>query len=254
MAAFVLCIEWVSSRNRILASAIIAVIYPFGEILLGVTAIMFEHYRIFLLAIYIPGLLIVPYFWLVPESVRWLVATGHYNRALKILNRTARQNNRQLSSGSLEILKQNCHMSKDESECKTDCETVTSIFKHKIMIVRLLTCSLCWVITTHIFYGLSVNATKIADDDNKYLSYITTMIAEIPAAIITFFILKYVGRRKAMCISMLTAGVATIASTFVPVHLTSLIRIIYFIGMCGTSTAFAILYIFSAGKISMKKI
>lgn len=246
MAAFVLCIEWVSSKHRVLSSTIIAIIYPLGEILLGVSAMLLDHYRTFLLAIYAPALVIVFYFWLVPESVRWLVVTGQYNRALKILNTTAKHNNRQISTRSLDILNNTCYRTKVDGECGADCETYFSIFTHKVLLVRLVACSLCWVIVTHIFYGLSVNATKIADDDNKYLSYITTMIAEVPAALFTFFILKYVGRRSAMCGSMLVAGVATILSTLVPTHLTIITRIIFFTGMCATSTAFAILYIFSA--------
>lgn len=207
-----------------------------------------DHYRPFLLAIYAPALLIVFYFWLVPESVRWLVVTGQYDRALEILNNTAKHNNRQISDRSLEILKSHCQKTELNGECENhdDCSSYLSIFSHKILIVRLITCSLCWIVVAHLFYGLSVNSTKIAEDENKYVSFITTMMAEIPASISTFFILKYVGRRNALCGAMFVAGAATIASTFVPSHYTVLIRIIFFTAMCATSSAFAILYIFSA--------
>lgn len=246
MAAFVLCVEWVSSKYRILSSTIIAVIYPLGEILLGVSAILFKHYRTFLLAIYAPALVTILYFWLVPESVRWLVVTGQYDRALRIIERTAKQNKCKLSDQTMEILKKHCRYATNQAQCNPNCNTVTSIFQHRTMIMRLITCSLCWIMTVFIFYGLNVNATKIAEDDNKYLSYITTMIAEAPAAIITYYILKYLNRRTSICGALVIAGTATILSTFVPTNYTLAIRIIFFIGMCATSSGFGILYVFSA--------
>lgn len=246
MATFVLCVEWVSSKYRILSSTIIAIIYPLGEILLGVSAILFKHYRTFLLAIYSPALVTILYFWLVPESVRWLIVTGQYDRAHQILKRTANQNKCQLSDKSVEILKKHCLNATNQAQCNPNCNTITSIFQHKILIMRLITCSLCWILTVFIFFGLSVNATKITDDDNKYLSYITTMIAEAPAAIISYYSLKFLDRRTSMCGALIIAGVATISSTFVPTNYTLVIRIIFFIGMCATSSAFAVLYVFSA--------
>lgn len=216
------------------------------QVLMGVAAIFLPHYRTFLMAIYTPALCLAFYFWLVPESVRWLVATGKYKRALRILNRTAKQNNREISEKSLQILKSCCNPARDAENCESDWTSITLIFKHKILIIRLLMCSICWVLTVFVFYGLSVNATKIADDENKYLSYITTMSAEVPAAFITYFLLKYIGRRSAMFCTLMTSGSLTILSTFIPTSHTLIIRIIFFIGMCATSSAFAVLYVFSA--------
>lgn len=209
-------------------------------------AILLPNYRQFLVTIYIPALFVALYFWIVPESVRWLIATGKYDRALKILKRTAKQNNRQISEKSLEILRSTCNNANGNENGKNNCTSVTAIFQNKILFVRLIMCSMCWIMTVFVFYGLSVNATKIADDSNKYLSYITTMIAEVPAALITYFLLKYIGRRTAMCCALTTAGSATILSTLVPSHYTLIIRIMFFVGMCATSSAFAVLYVFSA--------
>lgn len=217
-----------------------------GEILLGVSAILFKHYRTFLLAIYAPALVTILYFWLVPESVRWLVVTGQYDRALQIIERTAKRNKCQLSDKSMEILKKDCLNATNPAQCNPNCNTVTSIFQRKEMIMRLIICSLCWILTVFTFYGLSLNTTKIADDDNKYLSYITIMVAEMPAAIITYYSLKFWDRRTSMCGAMVIAGIATILSTFVPTNYTHVIRICLFVAMCATSSGFGVLYIYSA--------
>lgn len=256
MAAFVLCVEWVSTKHRVMSSTIVSLIYPLGEILLGLAAMYYDHYRSFLVFVYTPALLIIFYFWLVPESIRWLVVTGQHKKALKMLRNTAQKNNTIISDKSYAILRQTCNASMlaidkiDDSEQEHDGtknnESVMEIFKHRILIIRLIVCSLCWIMVTHIFYGLSLSATKIADDDNKYLSYIVVMCAEVPAALISYFLLDYAGRRTTMCGAMVTAGVATIASTLIPIQQTIIIRLLFFIGMCATSCAFAVLYIYSA--------
>lgn len=221
-------------------------IWWLNQVLLGVLAILLPHYRSFLIAVYAPALLMLLYFWLVPESVRWLIASGQHDRALEKLNYTAKQNHRQISDKSLEIVRISSNDARKINNNESDCFMVLSVFRHKILFIRLILCSMCWVMTVFVFYGLSVNATKITDDSNKYLSYITTMIAEAPAAIITFFLLKYIGRRMAMFGALATAGSVMILVTFVPSQYTSIIRIMFFIGMCATSSAFAILYVFSA--------
>lgn len=257
MAAFVLCVEWVSTKHRVMSSTIVALFYPLGEILLGLSAMYFDHYRSFLVFIYAPALLIIFYFRLVPESIRWLVVTGQHKKALKILRKTAKNNNTTISEKSYAILRRSCNANelmavdkiggeKVESDGNNNNESVIEIFKHKTLIIRLIVCSLCWIMVTHIFYGLSLSATKIADDDNKYLSYIVVMSAELPAALITYFLLDYAGRRTTMCGALVTAGVATIGSTLIPIQQTIIIRTLFFVGMCATSCAFAVLYIYSA--------
>lgn len=125
-------------------------------------------------------------------------------------------------------------------------ESVTEIFKHKILIVRLIVCSICWIVTLHLYYGLSMSATKIAGDDNKYLSYIVVAVAEIPAALISYILLDYAGRRTTLCGSLVTAGIATIISALIPVQRVIVIRLLSFIGMCATSCALGIIFIYSA--------
>lgn len=71
-------------------------------------------------------------------------------------------------------------------------------------------------------------------------------MAEIPAAVITYFLLKSVGRRTAISINYVIAGVLLFTSTFVPTHYTFLIRVCFSIGMMSVSSSLAILYVFTA--------
>lgn len=245
MVAFILCVEWVSTKRRVLGSLIVTLTYPVGEIFLGFAAMYWKHYRSYLIFIYIPALITIFYFWLIPESVRWLVATKQHKKALKLLKITAKNNNTRLSDTSHYILQSNCaEIRTDSGEDTTD--KLSDIFKHKPLVVRLFVCSICWVSVCHIFYGLSLTSTKMQEDDNKYLSYITTMSAEFPASIIAYYLLEYSSRRICMCIPLTTAGVATIGIMLVPSAQIILKRSLYSIGMMAASCSFAVLYTYTA--------
>lgn len=80
----------------------------------------------------------------------------------------------------------------------------------------------------------------------QYLTYITTVTAEIPAAILTYLILDNVGRRKALCYTTVVAGACLITAAFMPPHHPAIIRAILFVGMMAEASAFTILYVFTA--------
>lgn len=80
----------------------------------------------------------------------------------------------------------------------------------------------------------------------QYLTYITTVSAEIPAAILTYVILQNVGRRKVLCFATIVTGVSLISAALMPPHHPSIIRAILFVGMMAEASAFTVLYIFTA--------
>lgn len=284
MSAFILCVEWLSTKYRVLASTIVAGVYPIGEVSLGIAAICLPHYRTFLLVFYTPAIFVLSYLWLLPESARWLLAAGHNDRAAAILAHTARQNNRVLSPASLDILKSEATKSPKIAD---DGVSFTTVVRHKALVLRLLACSCEWIIVTLVYYGISVNATKVFNDDNKvrrlavdfsvtissvsftrflqfyhspnrfreffnrfslfqYLTYITTVVGEIPAAMLTYFLLKTVGRRTAVSVMSTVTATSLLVSTFVPTHHTILIRVCFSIGMMAASSTLAIVYVFTA--------
>ena len=78
---FLLIVEMLSAKRRVLGGTFVDITTSIGEGALGFIAMYLTHFRSLLLAIYIPGLFIIVYFWLVPESVRWLIAVGKFDQA-----------------------------------------------------------------------------------------------------------------------------------------------------------------------------
>lgn len=81
----------------------------------------------------------------------------------------AAQNGLVLSNQSIAFLSGPAHggaqSSQEESANKR--LTIWSIFKHRVLYLRLIACSIVWTLIVFIYYGISVKSTKFDDDDNK---------------------------------------------------------------------------------------
>lgn len=247
MAAFVLGVEWVSSKYRVLSCTVISLFYPVGEIILGLLAMYIPVMRTLLLAVYIPGLIVITYYWLVPESVRWLLITGRVERARELLRKAAKANNKVLSKEAEEIIGEKAaeaQLLKEQES--TNGISIVSIFKSRILIIRWLVCSVCWIICYLAFYGLALSATVIHGDGNKYLSFIVVVIAELPGALFTYSLLDRFGRKATLSSALLLGGTIILCSQLIPDDQTVLTRVFFFVGMCSVSCAFTTTYIFTA--------
>lgn len=145
-------------------------LFAVGELSSGILAILFPHYRTYLLAVYVPGLIVLAYLWLLPESIRWLHASGHYSQALRINKSVAKYNKRSISDKSLEILLNRPDIGAvDECGCieKQNSSNILVLFRCRDMILRLMICACIWCLMCFVYYGIGIRATKFDGDDNK---------------------------------------------------------------------------------------
>lgn len=144
---YVLGLEWMSPSYRAIGTTIVVTSFPIGEMLLGVVAMHIHNFRHLLRILYAPGLLVIFYYWLVPESPRWLLSTcvpSNTERAIKVLKRIAKFNGKTLSESSMNMLRSQ-YSAQEKNHAEKDDEL--SIFQYLHLIVaskklglRLLNC------------------------------------------------------------------------------------------------------------------
>lgn len=81
--------------------------YPLGEIVLGTVAWNVLSWRRLLQCLYWPGLLSVVYFWISPESVRWLLSKSRHQEVEKMIQNAAKDNGVTLSDKALCAMQSN---------------------------------------------------------------------------------------------------------------------------------------------------
>lgn len=249
-ASFLLAMEWIGVKNRVLLATIVTATYPFGQIFLGIVARETQNFRILLRIVYAPGILIILYIWIVPESIRWLIVNGKRDRTMTTLERASRVNRKNLSSNTICLLEEKFHDHKTNSQYnKSNPQTnhndnIWKIFNKRIFLIRFIICAFAWMINAFVSYGISLTSVSLAGD--IYINFIVIAIAGIPAMLICYILMETCGRRWTLCSSLLIGGASIIGSKLMPSTFSIMSITLFFIGKCFTTVSFAGLYVYTS--------
>lgn len=241
-ASFILAMEWIGVKDRVLLVTIITATYPFGQIFLGLTARAVQDFRRLLQIIYAPGFLILIYVWVAPESIRWLIVNGHKNRVLTTLGRAERMNRVKLSQNTLDLITLERHNKHNAPIEKT--EHITQVLKKRVFLIRLLVCCFAWIGSAFVSYGISLTSVSLAGD--KYVNFVVVAVAGIPAMVLCYYMMESLGRRWTLFSSFLIGGASIISSKLVPLSLNALSITFFFIGKLFITVAFTGLYVYTS--------
>lgn len=78
--------------------------FAVGQVILGAVAWGIQPWRYMILALHIPCFIIIAYYWILQESVRWLLSQKKFDQAKDVLQRVARRNRKQISEKSMHAL------------------------------------------------------------------------------------------------------------------------------------------------------
>lgn len=244
-----------NSKYRVLGSLIVSLAFPVGEMLLGTVAMYVHDFRYLIRILYTPGLFLIVYLWILPESIRWLLVTGRVDRAIKILKTTAIVNGKELSEKSIDIIKtkysmnlqNNTDSDDDESRNKSALiiKSFRSIFQSKSLSLRFLLCCYQFVASCFCYYGLSLSALNIPGM-NRYTSFILVVAFEIPGIFIAIPLLKRMKRRTLMFIMFLLTAFSTMVTPFIPEDMSILVLFSFMLAKTAISCTFNVVYVFTA--------
>ncbi|KYQ53258.1 Solute carrier family 22 member 4 [Trachymyrmex zeteki] len=247
-AGFILGMETIGVKNRVLGSVIVSCTFAVGEVLLGLIASLLRSWRMLLRIVYGPALLAVFLPLVIPESVRWLMLKKKHEKVDKIYYKLARMNGLQVTDEAINTFKeQNAAKAKTKSELMIldERKPIVQVLHSSVILIRLLVCSFCWITNTFVYYGLSLNSVAVGGD--KYLNFMLVAVVEIPAFWIGCVLNNRIGRKSTLSGAFMLSGVFCFASQFVPAgtggHGT---LFLYMVGKLCIAMAFSTTYIFTA--------
>ncbi|RVE42198.1 hypothetical protein evm_013147 [Chilo suppressalis] len=242
-SAYIFATELVGPKFRVLTSATCSSMFAIGQVVLGSVAWLVQPWRYMIMGIHIPCFLIITYYWLLSESVRWLLSKGRYDDARAVLEKVARVNRRQISEKSMNALMD--PPPPPVVDEKTDERgMLATIVKSRVLLRRVATTPIWWITTTFVYYGLSINSTSLSD--TMYLNYILTCVIEIPGFYTAVLILDRIGRKPTLSGGFFLSAACNIAFAFIPSELTVLRLIVFLLGKFGISVVFTSLYLFTS--------
>ncbi|XP_075975244.1 organic cation transporter protein-like [Anticarsia gemmatalis] len=187
----------------------------------------------------LPWNVVIVYYWLIPESPRWLITVGKREEAIKVLKYIAKINNRPTENieaiiSKVEIANQN--------QQKTS--TYADLFKTpKIRLYTMIT-AFIWMFCSHTFFGLNQYIGRL--QGNIYLNVMLSASFFVPALILVIISTKYCRRKVSAISCFITAGVSLLVFIFVPNELRAVSLTFAIIGFTAAGVSFVQTYLFTS--------
>ncbi|CAF3391713.1 unnamed protein product [Rotaria sp. Silwood1] len=247
VSGFVLGSEIVGPSKRLLTGIVIEYFFVFGQLFLLCFAFVIRTWRRLTCAI---SLFTVPYiffYFILPESPRWLVSKGRFDDAEKILRHIATQNKRDFDQNAFQQMKeeQEKNMSSKQHQ-----EGISSLFKSRIMFLITVNLFFQWLAQNLVFYGVSQNTG--AWDLNPYLSFGLSALIELLAYIVVHLILDRTGRKLPYILFAILFSLVAFLILPIQKYMTKnsnaqtiLLNIIYGALKFFASASYAIIYIYA---------
>lgn len=232
----VIGMEIVGPSKRTFTGMFVQLVWASGEFILLLAAYLMRDWRKLELANACASLVILPFWWLLPESPRWLLSRGREDEALKVLERIAKSNNTQMPkiSDVKQLLGGDDGLSFKQN------------FQSRELLLRILILFGNMMAVAMLYYGLALNVGNLTG--NLFTNFAISTTLGTLGFLFPMFALARWGRKPVYCISMLVASAACIVSVF-PVVAGAPEWVVVTLAMVGrfcVCSAYGVIYLYGA--------
>ncbi|KAM5228756.1 solute carrier family 22 member 3 [Ctenodactylus gundi] len=232
MTSYVIVTEIVGSKQRRIVGIVIQMFFTLGIIILPGIAYFIPNWQGMQLAITLPSFLFLLYYWVVPESPRWLITRKEGDEALKILRHIAKCNGKYFSPNYSEIT-----VTDEEVSNPSILDLVRTPQMRKCTLILMF----AWFTSAVVYQGLVMRLGITGG--NLYIDFFISGVVELPAAFLILLTIERIGRRLPFAASNVVAGVACLVTAFLPEGIPWLRTTVATLGRLGITMAFEIVYL-----------
>ncbi|XP_068157507.1 organic cation transporter protein-like [Drosophila tropicalis] len=246
LVAYVIAMEMVGSSKRLYAGVFMQMFFSVGFMLTAAFAYFIRDWRWLQIALSLPGLLFLCYYWLIPESARWLLSKGRQDEAFVIIRKAAKVNKVEIPSEIYEQLVEEVAEKKKQAELDASkpVPSVLDLLRYPNLRRKTLLIFFDWFVNATVYYGLSWNTNNLGG--NQLLNFVITGAVEIPGYTFLLFTLNRCGRRTILCGAMVVSGVSLLLTIIVPRDMNWLIIVCAMVGKMAITSSYGTVYIFSS--------
>ncbi|XP_072846292.2 solute carrier family 22 member 4 [Pogona vitticeps] len=239
VVAFILGTEILGKSIRIIFSTLgVCIFFAIGYMLLPLFAYFIRDWRMLLLALTAPGVCCVPLWWLIPESPRWLISQGRFKEAETIIRKAAERNGIQAPA----VLFDPTEI--EDLKAKSTQGIILDLFRNRNIAVITVASLLLWMFTSIGYFGLSLNTPNL--HGNIYINCFLSAVIEVPAYVIAWLLLRILPRCYSISSTLCLGGGVVLFIQLVPPNLHILSVTLVMLGKFGITSAFSMLYVYTA--------
>ncbi|XP_060081314.1 organic cation transporter protein-like [Ylistrum balloti] len=239
----VIGLELVGPSKRTVTGTVTNYFFAVGMVILTGLAYFIRHWKYVEIACAVPTSLFLLYWWLLPESPRWLITNQRYLEAEQILRKAAKVNRVSLRE---EVFDHKNWI--DIKTEKTNKRKFFQLFKSRVLLIRMLIIWLNMCVINMTYYGLTLNTGYL--DGDYYLNFFLSALVEFPAYTIPLLLMDRIGRKWLHFVCMIVGGTACFSTMFTILHLDQSYQqvtvALAMLGKLGITAAFSIIIVYSA--------
>ncbi|KAH8307305.1 hypothetical protein KR044_009705, partial [Drosophila immigrans] len=240
--AFLLAIELVGPKHRVVAATFISLTYGLAEAGMGYLASYILDWRVLLRLLYTPALLHLVFICYLPESVRWLLSQSREEDAIQTLRRVARINQRSLPEDQLnELIRSNRELMAC-SKATDGHYSAGQIFN--ALGLRIGQCCFLWFTNTLIALGLTLNSVGLGG--NKFQNFSMTGFMQLPGIVMGMLLMHRLGRRWTLSMLLSSCAILLLAIAFFEEDYSTYSGALYFLAKMTSTGSFMVLYFFTS--------
>ncbi|XP_033740110.1 organic cation transporter protein-like isoform X2 [Pecten maximus] len=242
ISSFILAIEMVGPSKRQWAGFLFNYPYSAGIALLAGIGYGLRHWQYIQIACTAPIILFVVYWWVIPESPRWLISQGKIDQARKTVLKMA------ASSNTINCVPLPADMHEKTERNVNKKQGIVDYFKRRSLLCQSLVIFFNCFVVFHCFFGFTLNTGNLAG--SFHLNVLLSGLADLPGYTIALLSAGRMGRKKLYILGMVVAGLSLLGSGAISVLATEDFKIasivLAMIGKIGMAVGFSVIYIWSA--------
>uniref|UniRef100_A0A0M3HRM4 MFS domain-containing protein n=1 Tax=Ascaris lumbricoides TaxID=6252 RepID=A0A0M3HRM4_ASCLU len=246
LVVWVLGYECIPMSLRGCATLIYGTMWVIGYCALAPMAYFLTSWRTLLLASTLPaGITCIFFFFVVPESLHFLVVNRRNADAMKWVKR-AKKYGYSESDVNLDKMMEALFIStaKRHDTLQSKRSGNNELLANKIFILYTLVLTFLWTSDTFVYFGLSIYATRIAG--NKYWNYALSGLIEMPAYLFAPHALDNFGRKPIVAWTHFLAGFSLIALIFIPNGMEWMTTPLWLMGKFAISCSFMCIFVYGS--------
>ena len=168
--------------------------------------------------------IVLPLYFVIPESVRWLAQNNKEDQAMNVLLKIAKMNGKKLSSDDQSQMEDMIKKIATESHKTEDRLTPLDMFRRGQCVKTLILVS-AWITACISFYALSLNTTDLNGD--IILNFVLARTSAFGTIAGVLLIVNYFGRTKSLVTSHTILGLSCIGLAFIPKCYETAVLVVY---------------------------
>lgn len=231
-------------RWRELILVLYQIPFNLGHLTLAGFAYFIRDWHYLQFALSIPSVVLISYYWIIPESPRWLYTVGRVRDASLQLEKAAHMNRLPTENIHTELvaLKKMAPINNDSSSKGN----IWDLFRTPNMRAKTIYMCFNWFVCGLTFFGVAQYVGHAGGD--IFTNVAISAALELPGTVLCIYTMRRFGRKRTLIFANCLAGVSLLIIAFIPSSESLIIVTLASIGIIGMSISFPTVYLY-AGEL-----